>query len=211
MLRVAVAGALGRMGRVACNGLTNSADVIYAGGFARAAVPSERIFDDLEELFRVEKPDVLLDLTVHPASVPISMQAVTHGVRPVIGATGWSAQDREALARLAEERAIGAMIVPNFSIGAILMMKFAEQAAKYFPSVEIVELHHDKKKDAPSGTSMLTAERISSAGGPHSASPLSKCPGRGGMLKSFTGVHVCRSGEQRIGRRSDGLRLVEKR
>ena len=67
---------------------------------------------------------------------------------------------------MARERSLGAMIVPNFSLGAVLMMKFASEAARYFPSVEIVELHHDTKKDAPSGTAKLTAERIAHAGGP---------------------------------------------
>jgi 4-hydroxy-tetrahydrodipicolinate reductase len=154
------------MGRVACSTLEHSADVIYAGGFAREPVPAERIFDDLEELLRVEQPDVLLDLTVHPSSVAIAMRAVEHGVRPVIGATGWSEPERDALRASLEARGLGAMIVPNFSIGALLMMKFAAEAARYFQSVEIVELHHDMKKDAPSGTSMLTAQRISAAGGP---------------------------------------------
>jgi 4-hydroxy-tetrahydrodipicolinate reductase len=157
------------MGRVACGAFTNSAGVIYAGGFARTRVPAERIFDDLNELFAVEKPDVLLDLTTYPDSVSISMEALAHGIRPVIGATGWSDQERETLAKMAQERNLGAMMVPNFSLGAVLMMKFAAEAAKYFPSVEIVELHHDQKKDAPSGTSMLTAQRIAASGGPANA------------------------------------------
>ena len=166
MLRVAVAGALGRMGRVACAALKDAADVTYAGGLARSAVPDERIVTDFEELLRTGKPDVLLDLTTYPGSVEISMNALTHGVRPVIGATGWTQGDCEMLDRLAMERNLGAMLVPNFSIGALLMMRFAEEAAKYFPSVEIIELHHDRKKDAPSGTAKLTAERITAGGGP---------------------------------------------
>lgn len=166
MIRVAVAGALGRMGRVAVNAMQNAAGVLYAGGFARTRVPDERIFDDFHELLSVEKPDVLLDLTTQPSSFTISMEAVTHGVRPVIGATGWHQSEREALDAAARERDIGAIIVPNFSVGAMLMMRFAEEAAKLFPSIEIIELHHDQKKDAPSGTARLTAERITQAGGP---------------------------------------------
>ena len=178
MLRVAVAGALGRMGRVACTALENDSDVIYAGGLARTRVPAERIVDDLSELLRTEHPDVLLDLTTHPDTVRIAMEALAHGVRPVIGATGWSADERTALERLALERNLGAMLVPNFSIGAMLMMRFAQEAARYFPSIEIVELHHDKKKDAPSGTAKLTAERIASSGGP-SAVPIHSVRMRG--------------------------------
>ena len=166
MLRVAVAGALGRMGRVACTALKEATDVAYAGGLARTAAPDEHIFTDFDELLRNGKPDVLLDLTTYPESVTISTNAVVHDVRPVIGASGWTMQDCESLDSLTRERGLGAMLVPNFSIGAMLMMRFAEEAAKYFPSIEIVELHHDGKKDAPSGTARLTAERVTQGGGP---------------------------------------------
>jgi 4-hydroxy-tetrahydrodipicolinate reductase len=165
MVRVAVAGALGRMGKIACSALQHSAGVVYAGGLARSRVPSERIVDDLDELIRAEHPDVLLDLTVHPDSVRISMGALVHGVRPVVGATGWSHEERQGLERAAVQHDLGALIVPNFSIGAALMMRYAEIAAKYFPTAEIVELHHDAKRDAPSGTAKLTAERIAAGGG----------------------------------------------
>jgi 4-hydroxy-tetrahydrodipicolinate reductase len=168
MLRVAVAGALGRMGRVACTALKEATDVEYAGGLARTPLPEDHVVTDFETLLRNGKPDVLLDLTTYPNSVQISTTALTHGVRPVIGASGWTAVDCDALDALARERRLGAMLVPNFSIGAILMMRFAEEAAKYFPSVEIVELHHDRKKDAPSGTARRTAERITQGGGPAS-------------------------------------------
>lgn len=166
MLRVSVAGALGKMGRVATGALQSATGIIYAGGFARTAVPDEGIVDDLHALFEREKPDVLLDLTTHPSSVEISMVALTHGIRPVIGATGWTQPERDALDARARERGLGAMIVPNFSIGALLMMRFAQEAARFFPSIEIIELHHDRKKDAPSGTARLTAERIAHGGGP---------------------------------------------
>jgi len=165
MIRVAVAGALGRMGRVACAALQNSVGAIaYAGGFARKCEPAERITDDLEALL-ASGVDVMLDLTTHPDSVAISMQAVARGVRPVIGATGWSDEERAALARETSSRGIGAMMIPNFSLGAVLMMRFAQEAARYFGSSEIVELHRAEKKDAPSGTALMTAERIVRAGG----------------------------------------------
>lgn len=160
MIRVAVAGALGRMGRVAIKATTESAGMEYVGGFARARVPEERLYNDLQELFDSARPDVLVDMTIHPASVEIAMEAVAHGVRPVVGVSGWEQSERDVLDRMARERGIGAMIVPNFSIGAVLMMRFAQDAARFFPSVEIVEMHHDQKKDAPSGTARITAERI---------------------------------------------------
>jgi 4-hydroxy-tetrahydrodipicolinate reductase len=168
MIRVAVAGALGRMGRVACTALKEADDLAYAGGLARTRVAGDGIVDDLGELLRDGRPDVLLDLTVHPDTVRISMNALDFGVRPVIGATGWTDAERAALEAAAIESELGAMLVPNFSIGAVLMMRFAREAARYFPSAEIVELHHDRKKDAPSGTAKLTAEQIAAGGGPAS-------------------------------------------
>jgi 4-hydroxy-tetrahydrodipicolinate reductase len=152
------------MGTIARAALNEADGVAYAGGLARARDESERFYDDLSALIDAEKPDVLLDLTTYPSSLDISLGALRRGVRPVIGATGWSDFDREALANEARERGIGAMLVPNFSIGAALMMRFASEAARFFPTAAIVELHHDGKKDKPSGTSLLTAERIGAAG-----------------------------------------------
>ncbi|HEY9086477.1 MAG TPA: 4-hydroxy-tetrahydrodipicolinate reductase [Candidatus Tyrphobacter sp.] len=169
MIRVAVAGALGRMGQVACAALREAEGIEYVGGLIRQGATGSSAVDgsaepllyhDLEKLFAEATPDVLLDLTTQPSTVEISLSALRHGVRPVIGATGWSDFDREALAREAGERKLGAMLIPNFSVGAALMLRFAGEAARFFPSIEIVEMHHDQKKDKPSGTAMLTAERI---------------------------------------------------
>lgn len=159
LLRVGVTGALGRMGRLAADVLSSQADIQYVGGFARTADAQRHIVNNLEELF-THAPDVLVDFTTHPSTVEIAMQALAHGVRPVIGATGWTNDEREVLARMAQERGIGAMLVPNFSIGAVLMIRFAQEAARFFPTAEIVEMHHDRKKDKPSGTARLTAERM---------------------------------------------------
>lgn len=81
-------------------------------------------------------------------------------MRPVVGTTGFSEADLKELQQLTEEKGIGCIIAPNFAVGAVLMMKFAKMAANYFPDVEIIELHHDKKLDAPSGTGLKTAEMI---------------------------------------------------
>ncbi|HUY40164.1 MAG TPA: 4-hydroxy-tetrahydrodipicolinate reductase [Candidatus Dormibacteraeota bacterium] len=164
MIRVAVAGALGRMGTVARAALREADGIDYAGGLARERIEGDILYDDLAALIAETKPDVLLDLTTYPSTVEISRAAIRAGVRPVIGATGWSDFDRAALAREAEEHGVGAILVPNFSLGAALMMRFAAEAARHFPTIEIVELHHDRKKDKPSGTALLTAERIAAAG-----------------------------------------------
>jgi 4-hydroxy-tetrahydrodipicolinate reductase len=165
MIRVAVAGAHGRMGKVACAALrAGVGSIVYAGGLARTNDPERQITSDLAALLS-GKPDVLLDLTTHPDSVSISMQAVAQGVRPVIGATGWRQEERAALAQQTAQRGIGAMLVTNFSLGAVLMIRFAQEAARYFESAEIVEMHRAGKKDMPSGTALLTAERMEHASG----------------------------------------------
>lgn len=165
-IRVAVAGARGKMGRVAVEAFSNSADFIYAGGLARAPDAQNQIYDSLDALVERGRPDVLLDVTTHPDSVAIAMGAVARGVRPVVGATGWSDAERDALARAADERGLGALIVPNFSTGALLMMRFAREAARYYGDAEIVEMHHLGKKDAPSGTALQTARGIARDGRP---------------------------------------------
>jgi 4-hydroxy-tetrahydrodipicolinate reductase len=161
-VRVAVAGAMGRMGSVAREALQQSGE--YLCGLARTPDPQQNIFDNLDVVFAL-KPDVLLDLTTQPASYDISRAAVANGLSAVIGASGWSDTQRGALERIAEERNVGALIVPNFSLGAILMMRFAQEAARFFPAAEIIELHRASKKDKPSGTALETAARIERAGG----------------------------------------------
>lgn len=107
--------------------------------------------------------DVLVDFTVPDQAIPNALIALQHGVVPVIGTTGIMHDGQVKLAEACERSGIPAMIVPNFSLGAVLMMRFAAEAAKWMPDAEIIELHHNKKADAPSGTSMLTAERIAAA------------------------------------------------
>ena len=83
-----------------------------------------------------------------------------NGFAPVVGTTGFTEAQIQKLTDLSKDKSIGGLIAPNFAIGAILLMKFAAEASKYFPDLEIIELHHDKKKDAPSGTAVKTAELI---------------------------------------------------
>ena len=165
MIRVAVAGVRGHMGRVSVEALASSNEFTYVGGLARHPDAASATFDSLDALLAQGKPDVLLDFTTRPDSVEISMGSLLLGVRVVVGASGWTAAETEALGRLAEERSLGAMIVPNFSTGAVLMMRFAEEAARYFPRAEIVEMHRSEKKDKPSGTALQTAARMKRARG----------------------------------------------
>ncbi len=164
-MRVAVAGALGRMGLLASEAIRNASDLQYAGGFARASDSDRTIYDDLERLFDERRPHVIVDFTTYPKTVEVANLAIARGISPVIGSSAWSTKDREALAAAARRSGIGAMLVPNFAIGAVLMMQFAQAAARFFPTVEIVEMHREGKLDAPSGTARRTAERIHEGGG----------------------------------------------
>ncbi len=118
------------------------------------------VTNDLELTLVESHADVLVDFTTPHAVMNNTKIAIQHGVRPVIGTTGMSPDEIEELDKLCREKKIGGIIAPNFSIGAILMMKFAAQAAKYMPHVEIIEYHGDQKLDAPSGTAVQTAEKI---------------------------------------------------
>jgi 4-hydroxy-tetrahydrodipicolinate reductase len=155
---VAVAGAAGKLGSVALEAFKNAEGFEYAGGFARAAAPPG-VLGSLDALLD-RRPDVLFDALTLPGSFEVTMKAVDRGVRPVIGTSGWSGEQRAALAKALDEREIGGLIVPNFSLGAALMMRFAELAAPLFGGVEIVEMHRNTKKDKPSGTAAATAARI---------------------------------------------------
>ncbi|HXF34305.1 MAG TPA: 4-hydroxy-tetrahydrodipicolinate reductase [Candidatus Acidoferrales bacterium] len=183
LIRVGVAGALGRMGRVACVAIETAADMQLAAGFARRGsgdriaehvpgITSEgRLYGDLGE-FLGAGLDVVLDLTTYPISLDIAREAVMAGISPVIGATGWPDEDVISFEDECDEQAVGAMLVPNFALGAVLMMKFAEEVAKVFPNVEIIEMHHDQKRDKPSGTAGLTARRIEAARGGRAKVPI---------------------------------------
>lgn len=150
------------MGTVAREALERRGE--YCGGLSHTADPKNRVFASLEELWQCD-PNVLLDLTTQPGSYEISRAAVERGVPTVVGASGWSDEQRASLASSATQRNVGVLIVPNFSVGAMLMMRFAQEAARFFPDAEIVEVHHPAKKDKPSGTARETARGIEAASG----------------------------------------------
>jgi 4-hydroxy-tetrahydrodipicolinate reductase len=118
------------------------------------------VYDDMENCLAAVEADVVVDLTRPDIGKKHLELALNHGLRTVIGTTGFSNEDLERLKALAEEKQTGAIIAPNFAIGAILMMKFSQMAAKYLPDIEIIEKHHDQKLDAPSGTALKTAQLI---------------------------------------------------
>jgi 4-hydroxy-tetrahydrodipicolinate reductase len=107
--------------------------------------------------------DAIIDFTSHSCAAAHAISALKRKVAPVIGTTGMSDPDQREIAAYCREQETPALYAPNFAVGAVLMMRFSQMAAKFFPNAEIIELHHDRKEDAPSGTAMLTAEMISNA------------------------------------------------
>jgi 4-hydroxy-tetrahydrodipicolinate reductase len=172
MIRVLVSGAAGRMGREVVRAVTaaDGMEVVAgvdpgASGFCvESGVTGITIVcrTDLANVIAEFKPDVMVDFT-HPSVVENNLRvALAAGVDCVLGTTGLS---EEKLAELAAIAPAGTTLffAPNFAIGAVLMMQFAEQAARFMPYVEITELHHDKKADAPSGTAIRTARLVAAA------------------------------------------------
>ncbi|GGP10519.1 4-hydroxy-tetrahydrodipicolinate reductase [Oceanobacillus neutriphilus] len=121
------------------------------------------VYTDIEKCFTEQQADVFVDLTTPEFGYKHTKAALNHGIRPVVGTTGYTNEQLEELKQLAKDKKTGCIIAPNFAIGAVLMMKFAKMAAAYFPDVEIIEKHHDQKLDAPSGTAKKTAELIQEA------------------------------------------------
>jgi 4-hydroxy-tetrahydrodipicolinate reductase len=143
MIRVAVAGAAGRMGETVCRAVEGAADLTLTG----RADPA--LGTTLAEV--LPEADVLVDFTVPEQALGNARAAVQAGVHVVIGTTGF---DLDALREL---QGANVFVAPNFAIGAVLMMQFAAQAARHMAKAEIIELHHDRKLDAPSGTAARTA------------------------------------------------------
>lgn len=172
-IKVVIAGPRGKMGMEAVKMVTATPefelvgviDVADNGKFLHEVDPRFRdvncpIYTDAKECLEQTNPDCLVDFTVADAGYKHIKIALECGVRPVVGTTGFTSHQLKEFEQLAGEKEIGCIIAPNFAIGAVLMMKFSQMAARYFPDVEIIELHHDEKRDAPSGTAVKTAQMI---------------------------------------------------
>ena len=182
-IKVAVAGINGRMGRASLSPILRDGAFELIGAFGRTGAPyvgcdlSEftdatedgsqlgiPVCSSFDQLLESGYPDAILVLMVADASYECAKRALESGIRPVIGASGLSKDQIAELSVLASERKMGALLIPNFSIGAVLMMEFAKQASKYYGNAEIVEMHHPKKVDAPSGTATHTMNKMASGG-----------------------------------------------
>lgn len=187
MIRVAVSGAAGRMGETVCRAVEDAEDMELVG---RA---DPLLNATLEEI--LPEAEVIVDFSRPDTALGNALSCLRAGVHVVVGTSGFDpAPLRQA--RPPEGRpAANALVVPNFAIGAVLMMRFAEIAAKWLPDAEVIEFHHDRKEDAPSGTAMLTAEKIGNARANAPTSlpkPLIKAEGARGGLVNGVPVHSVR-------------------
>jgi len=154
-MKVAVLGAKGRMGAETVAAIESASDLTLSSALD--------LGDSLDQLIKTGT-EVIVDFT-HPDSVMKNLEfAITNGIHVVVGTTGFDDKKLSELKNLLSKNTkVGALIAPNFGLGAVLMMQFSQKAAQYFESVEIIELHHANKVDAPSGTAIRTAELITDA------------------------------------------------
>lgn len=135
--------------------------------------------DDLAQAIKQHQADVVIDFTTPQAVFANAQTIINARARPVIGTTGLTPEQIKTLTAECAQKKLGGIIAPNFSLGAVLMMKFAQEAARYLPNVEIIEMHHPQKLDAPSGTAVKTAHMIAAERHVDQAFPLKPAPARG--------------------------------
>jgi len=170
MIKVIVSGACGKMGKEVINAVNSANDMELVGAIdinnvgediGKIAFGQEngiKIFSNLKDTIISTKADIVVDFT-QPSSAFNNVKTIIEaGARPVIGTTGLKEAEINELKSLAEKNNLSGIIAPNFTTGAVLMMMFAQTAAKYFDNAEIIEYHHNQKKDAPSGTAVKTAQ-----------------------------------------------------
>lgn len=214
---VIVNGAAGKMGREVVKAVAQAPDMVLmgaldtspehqgkdAGELAGLAEPLEvPITNQLEPMLgyvageRQLQPGVIVDFT-HPDAVYDNVRsAIAYGIRPVVGTTGLSPEQINELADFAEKASTGCLIIPNFSIGMVLLQQAAVTASQYFDHVEIIELHHNQKADAPSGTAIQTAQLLAGMGktfNPPQVEETEKIPGaRGSLADEGIRIHSVR-------------------
>ncbi len=150
MIKVIVNGCKGRMGIEVVKGVEGDPDLELAG--------QADLGDDLGKIIRETEADVVVDFTVPAARMDNFKTIAENNARPVVGTTGYTEEEIDELTRLCKEKNLGAVIAPNFALGGVHSMKFAAEASRYLAHAEIIELHHAKKEDYPSGTAVKTAQ-----------------------------------------------------
>ncbi len=158
MIKVAVCGANGKMGKEVCNAVLEDNQTELT---AKIDLYGEDTYKTIEQAHKNCEIDVLVDFTQPSSIFENAKYCLNNGIKIVIGTTGLTDSQIEELKALSQNNKIGCLIAPNFSTGAVLMMMFSKMAAKYFDNAEIIEFHHNQKKDAPSGTAIKTALMMS--------------------------------------------------
>lgn len=166
VIKVLVNGAKGRMGSEVVAAVTAAPDLTLVGAIDRG--------DDLAASIQQFRPDVVVDFTIASAGFDNACTILNNGARPVMGTSGFQQADIDRLTQLAVSVGLGGLVAPNFSLGAVLMMQFAKQAARYLPDAEVVEIHSPQKEESPSGTAIRTAELIATARTQDSQTPKGK-------------------------------------
>jgi 4-hydroxy-tetrahydrodipicolinate reductase len=214
LIPVVVNGAVGKMGQEVVNAVSQAEDMILVGavdrnpqylgqdigeivGCGALEVP---VLNDLQSVLVLATQEkvqgVMVDFT-HPDSVyENTRSAIAYGVRPVVGTTGLTEKQLQDLAEFAEKASTGALVIPNFSIGMVLLQQAALAASQYFDHVEIIELHHNRKADAPSGTAIKTAQMLAEMGKTYNPQQVAETEtitgARGGMGGSNIPIHSIR-------------------
>lgn len=211
---VVVNGAAGKMGREVVKAIAQAPDMTLLGAIDRnpdvfgqdvgevagcepLEVPITNEFEPMMALAGQEREaSVMVDFT-HPDSVYENVRAaIAYGVRPVVGTTGLSHAQLQNLAEFADKASMGCLVIPNFSIGMVLLQQAAMQASQYFDHVEIIELHHNQKADAPSGTAIQTAQMLAGLGktyNPVAVQETEKLTGaRGALAEDGVRIHSIR-------------------
>jgi 4-hydroxy-tetrahydrodipicolinate reductase len=178
-IKVVVCGAAGRMGQEVCRAVARDNELLLVGAVDPAAAGRSVkevvglgehenliIASNLKDFLAEKKADVMVDFTSAAAAKENIILALKNNTHAVVGTTGLSEVDLAQIKKAVESSKANVFIAPNFAIGAVLMMKFAEIAASFMDFVEIIELHHEKKKDAPSGTALQTAAKIAAKKSP---------------------------------------------
>jgi len=154
-IKVIINGAQGKMGKTTVESIADQADL--------QLVASSDHDNDLAAIIQEHKADIVIDFTSPQSIFEQTQTIIANNARPIIGTTGLTLDQVDTLKKQCDEKSLGGIIAPNFSLTAVLMMRYAQDAAKYFPDAEIIEMHHPQKVDAPSGTAKKTAELMNAA------------------------------------------------
>ncbi|HCC33642.1 MAG TPA: 4-hydroxy-tetrahydrodipicolinate reductase [Clostridiales bacterium] len=195
-VKVAITGARGRMGRVVVAAVDGEGDLspvaVVSREYPSRPAPGEVPLrcSDLERALDLSAPQVVVDFTSPPFSMRVIAAAHARGIRPVVGTTGFTADDLTAIAASCARHRLPAIVVPNFSLGSLVLTRLAREASRYLPAAEIIEFHHSDKRDAPSGTALRLASELAGSGA-NPARADRESPARG-QVASGVPVHSVR-------------------